>query len=119
MNSNNPEIKRKKFFKNEEERNIWIRLNAERLEYCDKTDGIRMDRKMGSIDESYTHMWVSNNQLTYDEKECDAPRFSLEELLLNSVPELYRLTKRREEEEMLRIFNKCEEERRRWKQKGE
>lgn len=118
MDTNNPEKKRKNFFKKEAERNIWIRVNAERLQYCDIADGME-DRKLGSIDEKYTYMWVSNNQLNYDEHECDAPRFSMEELLLNSLPELYRLTKRRMDEEMLKAFNECEAERKRREQNGE
>lgn len=115
--NNNPEIKRKKFFKNEEERNIWIRLNAERLEYCDKKDGQDV-YKMGSIDEKDTYMWMSNNQLNCEELECDAPGFSLEELLTKSMPELYTITKKRWNAVILQIINEIKAENKRKEQKG-
>ena len=53
---------------------------------------------MGSVVEPHTYMWISKNQLDYDEHERPAPRFSLEELLLYPA-ELFLLELKREEEE--------------------
>lgn len=101
---------RKSFFRGESERNLWIRLNAERLQYGDKIRK-RKESAMGSVDEPHTYMWISNNQLDYDEHERRAPRFSLEELLL-SPAELFRLEKQREEEEerIMREQNSSEDD---------
>jgi len=59
---------------------------------------MRKESPMGSVDEPHTYIWVSKNQLDYDEHERNAPRYSLEELLL-SPAELFRLEQQREEEE--------------------
>jgi hypothetical protein len=72
---------------------------------------IGLNKPMGDIDIRHSCMWVSNNQLTYDELECDKPRFSLEEFLTLSIPELYELAEKRQNEEMLETFNKCEAQR--------
>jgi hypothetical protein len=99
---------KKDFFKSEKEREIWVKVNAELIQYRNKMIGV--DKPMGSINERNTCMWVSNNQLIYDEFECPSPRFSLEELITLSIPGLFRLATKREEEEMLQIFNQCEKE---------
>jgi len=101
---------RKGFFRSESERNLWIRLNAERLQYGDKIRK-RKESAMGSVDEPHTYMWISRNQLDYDEHERRAPRFSLEELLL-SPAELFRLEKQREDEEerIMREQNSSEDD---------
>jgi len=91
---------RKTFFRSGSERNLWIRLNAERLQYGDRVRE-RKESPMGSVDKPHTYMWISNNQLEYDEHERRAPRFSLEELLL-SPAELFRLEQQREDEELRR-----------------
>ncbi len=57
---------------------------------------------MGSIHEPHTYMWISKNQLDYDEHQRTAPRFSLEELLL-SPAELSQLEQQRDEEEARRM----------------
>jgi hypothetical protein len=100
---------KKDFFKSEKEREIWVKVNAELIQHRNKMIGV--DKPMGDITERHSCMWVSNNQLIYDEFECPAPRFSLEEFLTLSIPQLFRLATRREEEEMLQIFNQCEKER--------
>jgi hypothetical protein len=89
---------RKSFFRSESERNVWIRLNAERLQYSDRMLN-REESPMGGVDEPHTYMWISRNQLDYDEHQRPAPRFSLEELLL-SPAELFRLEQQLEEEEL-------------------
>jgi hypothetical protein len=95
---------KKVFFRNDEERNLWIRLNAEHIRYCKKVVN-RIDKPdLGSIDEPHTHMWVSNNQLVYDEFMEDAPRMSLAELSAMSQDELVILAEKRNEETIKKIF---------------
>lgn len=88
------------FFKSETDRMLWIKLNAERIHFNhDSTE-------LGNINEAYTPMNISRNQLVYDETNCSEPRFSLEELLLCSQNELERLNAKRNMEtiEMLNNF---------------
>jgi len=82
--------KKKNFFKNEKERDIWIKINAEVIRYRMKNLG-HEDVPMGSVDEEQTCLWMSKNQLDYDEHNRDAPRFSLEQLIMLSLPELHRI----------------------------
>ena len=49
-------------------------------------------------------MWVSRNQLEYDEANKDAPRFSLEELLTLSQQDMLRLSRSRNAETIRRLF---------------
>lgn len=94
------------FFNSDEERKIWIRINAELIQYTQKLiNGI--NNEIGKINLPYSPMWISNNQLTYDEYECDAPRFSLDELLSLSISELFKLNQQREEDEIQRMFLEC------------
>jgi hypothetical protein len=102
-------MEKNNFFKNENERNIWIKLNAERINYKSKITG-NEEIKMGSINEEYTCMWISRNQCEYDEHECDDLRFSFEELLLLSSEELYYLNKKREEEKVRKIAEQISSE---------
>lgn len=97
---------RKNYFRNEKNRNLWIKLNAERVHYA-RTLMHEKNNKMGSVDEPYSCMWISKNQLDWDEHESDKPRFSFEELILLQPAELYRIDKRREEEETRKIFEEC------------
>jgi len=95
---------RKIFFKDESERLLWIRLNAERLQYSEKM----LNNKLNEIAirngvEPLSFMQVSANQLEYDEIKRNAPRFSFEELLL-SEEELFRLTKNRNKENFIKMF---------------
>ncbi len=97
---------KKSFFKSEDERQLWIRLNAERIQYSHKVlNGI--DEGLGDIDTQYSHMWISNNQLIYDEHNCDAPRFSFEELLTLSQQQLLRLNEDRNKEIIRKMFETC------------
>ena len=97
----NRTAKRKNFFRSERDRSLWIRLNAERLQYSDMMLG-RESPAMGSTDQPHTYMWIAKNQLDYDEHERTAPRFTFEELLL-SPADLFRLEQQREEEKMRKM----------------
>jgi hypothetical protein len=91
----------KTFFKNENERNLWIRLNAERIQgynnIIEKYLEIKSNEiisevtsdNMGDMNKPYSYMWISKNQLEYDENNKDAPRFSLEQLLILTPKELF------------------------------
>ena len=92
---------RKSFFRSDSERSLWIRLNAERLQYSNRVLN-RKESPLGSVDEPHTYMWISKNQLDYDENQRSALRFSLEELLL-SPADLFRLEQQREKEEVRRM----------------
>jgi hypothetical protein len=101
---------KKVFFKSDIERNLWVHINAELVQYTQKVvNGV--EKELGNINIQYSPIWVSNNQLIYDEHECDAPRFSLEELLISSIPELFKISCQREEEETRKMFEECERER--------
>jgi len=94
---------RKIFFKNESERMLWIRLNAERIQYSQKMlNGI--NESIGKIDEPFSIMQTSLNQLSYDEHRRNAPRFSFEELVL-SHDELFRLADRRNKKKLVEMFD--------------
>ena len=93
---------KKNFFKDESQRNLWIRLNAEHIQYASKkTNGI--NKPLGKIGESYSFMQISANQLDYDEHMCDAPRFSFEELVLPH-DELLKHEKKRNGEMVKKMF---------------
>lgn len=76
-----------------EERELWIKLNAERIVRHLK----RQDVPMGSIGEKWSAMDISNNQLVADEKNGKL-RFTLAELLTCSHKELEDIKRRRHEE---------------------
>lgn len=105
----NTNIKRKRmeinpgkhFFRNKGERELWIRLNAERIKYRNKMLN-NEEQPFGSISEPQSCMWISGNQLVYDEHCREAPRFSFEELLMTRE-ELFRLEIKREEEEQKKM----------------
>jgi hypothetical protein len=48
-------------------------------------------------------MQISENQLMYDEEKLDAPRLSLEELVLPH-PELFKLADRRNKKKLTEMF---------------
>lgn len=73
---------KKNFFKNEKDRLLWVRLNAERIQYSCKMAN-KKDEPLGKIGEPNSCMQISLNQLEYDEAELNAPRFSFEELVLS------------------------------------
>jgi hypothetical protein len=97
-------MERKKFFKSESERNLWIKLNAERIKYANEVKNHMIGEGLGSIDIKYSPMWISRNQLDYDEHEADAPRFSFEELLTLSPPDLHRLSEQRTRTKLKEMF---------------
>lgn len=97
---------KKSFFRNDEERNLWIRLNAERIQYYHKTINNIDKQDLGSIDEKFSPLWISNNQLIYDEYMEDAPRFSLEELSAMNHDELLELSQERNKETIKRLYEK-------------
>jgi hypothetical protein len=90
----------KKFFKSENERNLWIRLNAERIKYSNEVNNRIINEDIGNVDKEYSPMWISKNQLEFDENEKDALRFSFEELLTLSPQELYKLSKEKNQDKL-------------------
>jgi hypothetical protein len=88
-------MEKKNFFKSDTERQLWIKLNAERIRYDNNITNRIVDEDLGSIDKQYSPMWISNNQLEYDEHERQALRFSFEELLTLTPQELYKLAEER------------------------
>ena len=96
---------RKTFFKDEEERNLWVRLNAERIRHFQKTVNNQDQPDLGSIEIPYSHLWVSNNQLTYDEYMNTKPRFTLEELAAMNHDDLLVLGEERSRETIKKIFD--------------
>ena len=96
----------KNFFKDENQRNLWIRLNAEHIQYVNKkTNGI--DKPLGEIGQTYSFMQISANQLDYDEHMCNAPRFSFEELVFPH-DELWKLEKRKNGEKLKNMFGEID-----------
>ena len=97
---------KKNFFKDEDQRNLWIRLNAEHIHYVakkiNKTD-FKRHLELGKLGEPFSCMQISANQLDYDEHMCDAPRFSFEELVLPH-DELLKLEKKRNGEMVKKMF---------------
>jgi hypothetical protein len=85
----------KNFFKSNSERNLWIKLNAERIMYSNHIINPALNEDIGGVDEIDTPMYISSNQLEYDENEHDVPRFSFEELLLLSPNDLLKLANER------------------------
>jgi len=102
--------KRKSFFRDTEQRNLWIRLNAEHICYCQKVINNIDKQDLGSIDIPYSHLWVSNNQLIYDEYMRDQPRMSLAELSAISHEELLQLSQERMKQTIDELFNKAFDE---------
>ena len=95
---------KKSFFKNEEERNLWVRLNAERIRYFHKVVNKIDEQDLGSIDKPHSHLWVSNNQLIYDEYMENAPRLSLAELSAMNHDDLLKLSQERNHETIKKLF---------------
>lgn len=95
---------RKIFFKSESERNLWVKLNAEVIRYFHETVNNKEREDLGDVDTPYSYMWISNNQLIYDEYECDAPRFSFEELLTLEHKDLVKLIRKHHQEFVEKTF---------------
>ena len=94
----------KNFFKSNDERNLWIKLNAEIIQYGNEVLNYNYDKDLGDINKRFSPMWVSNNQLIYDENECEAPRFSFEELLTLTPKELHNLAINRNKVKIKKLF---------------
>ena len=97
---------KKNFFKDEKERLLWIRLNAQHIQYSSKKLN-RIDKPLGELGVPYTYMQISANQLEYNEYMCDAPRYSFEELVLPH-DELLRLADKRNRAHIKKIFGDIE-----------
>ena len=93
---------RKNFFKDENERLLWIRLNAERIQYSTKILN-HQDLNIGKLGEAFSCMQISENQLKYDEAKLNAPRFSLEELVLPHS-ELFKLAESKNKKKLVEMF---------------
>ena len=97
---------KKNFFKSESERLLWVRLSAERIQYSHKRLN-NQDVPMGEIGQPYTCMQIALNQLEYDEANCDAPRFSFEELLTLDEKQLFNLASNRNAMKIKKMFENC------------
>lgn len=98
-------LKEKKiFFKSESERNLWVKLNAEVIRYFHETVNNKEREDLGDINTPFSYMWISNNQLTYDEYECDIPRFSFEELLTLDFNDLIKITRKQHQDFIMKTF---------------
>lgn len=86
-----------KFFRNEDERNLWIKLNAERIQFI-------LQKKNNIIEDFEKCKRISLNQLEYDEKNRTIIRYSLEDLLLYSPQELFNIELKKEDDIINRIF---------------
>lgn len=83
------------YFKTESERNLWIKLNAEVIQYYHNKMNNCNIKDLGSTDKENSFLWTSKNQLEYDEAVGKSLRFSFEELLTLSFSELVKLMKKR------------------------
>ena len=93
----------KKFFTSEEERELWIKLNAKSIQYFNLQVN-NQESELGDINTPYTPMWISNNQLKYDEENKNEPRYSLEELSSLSMSELVKLCRKKHREWVKKYF---------------
>ena len=98
-----------KFFKNEDERNLWLKLNAEQIRYSTNITNNSDSEDLGDVDTPYSPHWISINQLLYDEKYNEAPRLSLEELSSLSHEEIFALVRKRNSEALKQIFESLPE----------
>lgn len=100
---------RKIFFKSESERDLWIKLNAEVVKYVHESKGI-MHADLGDINKEHTPMWISKNQLDYDEHESEKLRFSFEDLLTLSMNDLAKISKKQAIEFIKKNISSFDEE---------
>jgi len=95
-----------KFFKTESERELWIKLNAERqiewekgLTYFDRETQTHKPTLQALNPRTISEaLEISKNQLEYDEKNNDNPRYSLEEMLTLDIDGLNKIGTRRHKE---------------------
>ena len=93
----------KNFFKNDKERILWIRLNAERIQYSQRIiNGV--NQPLGEIGERHSCMQISLNQLEYDENNRDMLRFSFKELLTLTPQQLLQLSREKNEKKIKEMF---------------
>lgn len=97
---------KKSYFKNDKNRNLWIKLNAEHIRYSNKINNNINELDLGKISKPYSSLWVSNNQLIYDEYMRNAPRLSLEELSALSQDEILIISRQRNQDTIKEIFGK-------------
>ena len=94
---------KKNFFKNEKERMLWVRLNAEHNQYVQRVVN-HIDVPLGEINEQLSLMQNSLLQLEHDEIHRDAPRFSFEELVLPH-DELLKLSEKKHKERIQKMLS--------------
>jgi hypothetical protein len=95
-----------KFFKSESERELWIKLYAERqiewekeLRYFDKaTQTYKPTLQAINPRNMEEALEVSRRQLEYDEKNNDKPRYSLEEMLTLDIDGLNDIRRKQHQE---------------------
>lgn len=100
---------RKIFFKSESERDLWIKLNAEVIKYVHESKGIK-HADLGDVNTAHTPMWISKNQLDYDEYEANKPRFSFEELLTLNMKDLAKISRKQAIEFIKKNISSIDEE---------
>ena len=91
-----------KLFRSVEDRNLWIRLNAERIIEAGRKKNNR-ELPMGAIGAKWTAMNISNNQLMSDENRGEL-RFSMEELSSLQFDELDYISVERQKETKQKLF---------------
>ena len=96
--------KKKKVFFSKKDRDLWVRLNAEHIRHANKVVNQIDKEDLGSIETVYSPLWISNNQLTYDEYMEDQPRLSLEELSSMNHDDLLVLSEERNKVTFEKIF---------------
>jgi len=95
-----------KFFKTESERELWIKLNAERqielekeLRYFDKeTQTYKPTLQALNPRTMKEALEISRRQLEYDEQNKDNPRYTLEELLTLDIDGLNEIGRKQHQE---------------------
>ncbi len=95
-----------KFFKSKLERELWIKLNAERqierekgLKYFDKnTQTYKPTIQALNPRTMKEALEISKNQLEYDEQNKDKPRYLLEELLTLDINCLNKIAMKQHQE---------------------
>ena len=92
------------FFKDDKQRDLWIHLNAKLIMHVYNAENDTKINDLGGVDKRYTPLWISNNQLTYDEINSDAPRFSLEQLSSMDYDDLVVLSQRQKREKMKKFL---------------
>ena len=82
-------------------------MNAEHIQYSNNISKINEVAIKNGI-EPLSSLQISANQLDYDEHECNAPRFSFEELVLPH-DELLKLERKRNDETVKKMFKETDD----------